>query len=62
MVRGETVDEVIVLPGVVPGGGILITAAIGAINYGYLLFGPVRQARARLKQVERAVRARSARG
>ena len=43
-----------------PRGGVsraLASAAIGAINYGYLLFRPVRQARARMKQVGRALRA-----
>lgn len=35
----------------------LIAAAIRSINAGYLLFAPVRRARARLKEVERAVRA-----
>ena len=34
----------------------LVAAAIGAINYGYLLFRPVRQARRRLRQVERSLR------
>ena len=37
----------------------LIAAAIGAVNYGYLLFRPVRRARRRLRDVERAVRMRA---
>jgi uncharacterized protein (DUF2236 family) len=48
------------LPRWLPGGRIgdaLIAAAIGAVNYGFLLFRPVRRARARLRQTERGDRA-----
>jgi uncharacterized protein (DUF2236 family) len=38
----------------------LVAAAIGAIHYGYQLFRPVREARRRLKQVERALAGRPA--
>jgi uncharacterized protein (DUF2236 family) len=47
------------LPRRLPRGRVartLVAVAIGAINYGYLLFPPVREARRRLKQVERASR------
>jgi uncharacterized protein (DUF2236 family) len=37
----------------------LAAAAIGTINHSYLLFRPVREARRRLRQVERARRARA---
>ena len=36
---------------------LAIAAAIGAINHGYLLFAPVRRARARMRRVERDLRA-----
>lgn len=39
-----------------------VAAAIAAINYGYLLFAPVRRARRRLRQVERELRAGSSAG
>jgi uncharacterized protein (DUF2236 family) len=48
------------LPRRLPRGRIArasIAAAFRTINYGYLLFRPVRQARARLREVERALRA-----
>ena len=48
------------LPRRLPRGRVaraLVAAAIGAINQGYRLFRPVRQARRRLKEVERARRA-----
>ena len=51
------------LPRWLPRGRIarsLVAAAIGAIDYGYLLFRPVRQARRRLREVERALRGSAA--
>ena len=36
---------------------LAIAVAIGAINYGYLLFAPVRRARSRMRRVEREIRA-----
>ncbi|MEA3029051.1 MAG: hypothetical protein QOG13_376 [Sphingomonadales bacterium] len=58
----EEVRRAYALPRRLPRGRssrALIAAAFWATNYGYLLFSPVRQARAKLRQVERAVRARS---
>ena len=43
-------------------GRWFIAAAIGAINQGYRLFRPVRRARARMRQVDRALRAGTAPG
>ena len=39
-------------------GRAAMAASLSAINYGYLLFRPVREARARLRHVERATRER----
>jgi uncharacterized protein (DUF2236 family) len=50
------------LPRRLPRGRVsraLVAVAIGMINYGYLLFRPVREARRRLGQVERAARDRA---
>ena len=38
---------------------LAVAAAIGAINRGYLLFAPVREARTRMKRVERELRGRA---
>jgi uncharacterized protein (DUF2236 family) len=43
-------------------GRAAIATALWAINYGYLLFRPVREARARLRQAERAARERTGAG